>query len=95
MSSLLVTYDLNRPGQDYADLHKAIKSNPGWAKLSESSYAISTNLSPSQVYSSLKPYLDKNDTLYVIVLTRPYAGQGSQEVNEWLEKHLQYSLVPA
>lgn len=95
MSTLLVTYDLNRPGQDYFDLHKAIKAHSGWAKLSESSYAISTNSTPSQVYSRLSPYLDKNDTLYVIVLNRPYDGQGSKEVNQWLENNLSYAQVPA
>lgn len=87
MAVLLVTYDLNKPGQDYSDFHKTIKKN-SWAKLSESSYAIETIDAPQAVYSALKPYMDKNDNVYVINLRSPYFGQGPQDVNDWLSKHL-------
>ena len=60
MSVLLVTYDLNKPGQDYTDLLKVIKRH-SWAKLSESSYAVETDLTPHQLYSQLEPYLDSSD----------------------------------
>ena len=43
MAALLVTYDLNSPGQRHADLLEFLKKTFAWAKLSESSYAISTN----------------------------------------------------
>lgn len=89
MNTLLITYDLKKPGQDYADVVKTIKGLSGtWARLSESSYAVRTGYTPSQVYSALKPYLDINDQLYVITLTRPYAGQGPTDVNNWLEQNL-------
>ncbi len=89
MAVLLITYDLNRPGKDYPDLLKAIKEYT-WAKLSESSYAISTSKSASDVFNQLKPFVDKNDNIYVINLKRPYAGFGPKEVNDWLEQHLPY-----
>ncbi len=60
MAVLLVTYDLKKPGQDYSDFYKVIKSY-GWAKLSESSYAISTDKSPTTIYNELAPHIDKND----------------------------------
>jgi hypothetical protein len=41
MSVLLVTYDLNKPGQNYEELKKYIDKFD-WARLSESSYAIET-----------------------------------------------------
>lgn len=89
MPVLLVTYDLNKPGQDYSDLLKTIKGY-AYAKLSESSYAILTDKSPQTIYDQLKPTIDKNDNLYVINLKRPYSGQGPQEVNNWLEKRLPF-----
>lgn len=89
MAVLLVTYDLNRPGKDYPDLLKAIKEYP-WAKLSESSYAISTSQSASDVFNQLRLFIDKNDNIYVINLKRPYAGFGPKEVNDWLEQYLPY-----
>jgi hypothetical protein len=87
MAVLLVTYDLNRPGQDYPELLKAIKGY-AYAKLSESSYAILTDKTPQAVYSQLLPFIDKNDNLYVINLKQPYGGQGLKEVNDWLSKYL-------
>lgn len=87
MAVLLVTYDLKAPGQDYADFHKVIKSF-SWARLSESSYAIDTTLTPQNVYEQLRSHMDTNDNVYVIMLTRPHCGYGPKEVNEWLEKHL-------
>lgn len=89
MPALLVTYDLNRPGKDYPDLLKAIKEY-SWAKLSESSYAISTSNSTSDVFNQLRAFIDSNDNIYVINLKRPHAGFGPPAVNDWLENHLPY-----
>jgi hypothetical protein len=94
MSVKLVTYDLDKPGQDYTDLLKEIKKF-SWARLSESSYAIETDLTPNQLYTRFKPYVDGNDTIYVITLTAPYFGWGPKEVNEWLDRHLTNALIPA
>lgn len=87
MAVLLVTYDLKKPGQDYSDLLKAIKSF-SWARLSESSYAIQTDASAVNVYNVLRPFMDGNDTLYIINMTKPWMGFGPKEVNEWLEECL-------
>jgi CRISPR/Cas system-associated endoribonuclease Cas2 len=89
MAVLLVTYDLNSPGQKHAKLLEKIKQY-SWAKLSESSYAIETDASPQQVFDTLRPITDQNDNLYVINLKRPYAGFGPQDVNDWLESKLPY-----
>jgi hypothetical protein len=93
MRSFLITYDLNRPGQDYSGLLKEIKGYGCWAKLSESSYAISTASTPDQVYSHLSQYLDESDTIYVIALHQPYCGRGPKAVNDWLEKFLSPSVA--
>lgn len=87
MAVYIVTYDLNnetvRP-----DIVAEVKSGGDWAKLSESSYAISTNEEPEEVYARFTEYLDEDDALYVISLARPYAGQGPDDVNEWLRQHV-------
>lgn len=87
MSVLLITYDLNSPGQKHSTLLEKIKEY-SWAKLSESSYAIKTTLEPSEVYASLKSYIDQNDNLYIINMRKPYTGFGPKDVNEWLDKNL-------
>lgn len=83
MAVLLVTYDLDKPGQDYTDVLNTIKSYP-WARLSESCYAIETSESPRSIFTKLTKYLDSNDQLYVITLTRPWSGRGPNDVNQWL-----------
>ena len=89
MSTLIVTFDLNKEVKR-PNILKEIKKGGNWAKLSESSYAISTSESPLQVYKRLEPYLDGNDNCYVITLNAPYYGQGPQDVNQWLENNLEY-----
>jgi hypothetical protein len=59
-----------------------------WAWLSESSYAIVSNLPPQSVTDQARKYLDPNDNIYVITLKRPYWGWGPEDVNKWLERNL-------
>lgn len=87
MAALLVTYDLNRSGQNYTAVLDFIKQH-AWAQLSESSYAIATNASASQVRDHVRAVVDQNDNVYVIPLGRMWAGFGPQEVNDWLNQHL-------
>lgn len=87
MAVLLVTYDLNSPGQKRERLLETIKQYP-WAMLSESSYAIKTTNSPRSIYDSFAALLDSNDNLYVLTLTAPYWGRGPKDVNDWLASNL-------
>ena len=87
MALLLVTYDLQKPVQDYSNFHKIIKIYPN-VRLSESSYAIHTTESPSDVYNMLTPHMDQNDQLYIITLTKPYYGVGPKFINDWLSELL-------
>lgn len=88
MRTYLVTYDLNNPGQKHQSVLDTIKNNYSWARLSESSYTIYTSETPQDIYKRFAPFLDGNDNLYVIHLNRNYYGQGPQDVNDWLNKHL-------
>ncbi|QUY51909.1 hypothetical protein [Psychrobacter pacificensis] len=90
MAALLVTYDLNSPGQKHAKVLEKIKSFGGWARLSESSYAITTSLTPSQVYSQFENLIDANDTIWIITLKKPYSGFGSKNIIDWLDNSLTY-----
>lgn len=87
IATYIVTYDLNKETVR-PKIVDAIKQYGTWAKLSESSYAIAVNKTPVDVYNDLLPLLDGNDQIYVITLRRPYYGQGSEDVNKWLEDNL-------
>lgn len=90
MTVFLITYDLNKE-TTRPNIVKHIKDGfEGWAKLSESSYAIKTNLSEVAVWQYMATMLDGNDNMYIIQLKRPYIGRGPKEVNDWLETNLQW-----
>lgn len=88
MATLIVTYDLNQESNRPPLLSDLKKQYPIWARLSESSYAISTSKTPKQVFGDLNKHLDENDNLYVITLSRPYWGRGPKDVNDWLSNNL-------
>lgn len=88
MATYLVTYDLNNEVKRPPIVEKI--RTFAYAKLSESSYAISTNFTVQEVFAAFKPLLDVDDNLYVVSLKRPYTGFGPKEVNDWLEKNLPY-----
>lgn len=86
MAVYIVTYDLNKETVRPKITDEVRKT--GWAKLSESSYAITTSETPQQVYDRFSKHLDGNDNFYVIMLNRPYYGRGPKDVNDWLENNL-------
>lgn len=88
MATYLVTYDLDKPGQDYSDVLKTIKDFGGWARVSESSYVVSCGLTVQQIYDKLKRFVDNTDQLYVIHISKPWTGFGPNDVNDWLGKNL-------
>lgn len=88
MAVRLITYDLNKPGQNHSKVLAKIKKYGSWAKLSESSYAIETNESPESTYAAFCPLLDQNDSFPVMTLKGPWTGQAKKEVIDWLQKRL-------
>jgi hypothetical protein len=90
MTVLLVTYDLKKPGQNYDEFYKVIKTHP-WAKLSESSYAIVTDEAPKVIYAKLYSHIDGGDQLFIMTLANSWWGRASDqtpEVMTWLKKYL-------
>lgn len=87
MAILLITYDLNKQGQDYAEFY-ALRNKYPYARLSESSYAIQTEETPRQIFDKFSAAIDQNDYLFVVTLRRPYWGFGPEKVIDWLEARL-------
>jgi hypothetical protein len=85
MAVLIVIYDLSPTGASYYPLVSAIKKYP-WARLTTSSYAISTSLTPETVFAQLRPLVDSASNLYVITARKPFAGYGPEAVNDWLQQ---------
>lgn len=78
----LITYDLNKNGQDYENVINAIKdaSTGAWCTFWKSSYLIKSNLSSADdVFKKIQPYLDSNDKLLVIEVKNNKQGWLSQK----------------
>lgn len=78
----MITYDLNKSGQDYENVIKAIKnaSNGFWCSYWKSSYLIQSNLtSANDIFNYIKPYIDNNDRVLVIEVTNNIQGWLSEE----------------
>jgi hypothetical protein len=89
MSALLITHDLNSPGQKYTDLHEAIKSLGQWWHYLDSTWIVSTTLTPAQAFAKLKPTMDANDSLLVIDVTaKTRSGWLPKKAWEWMTKHI-------
>lgn len=93
MSVFVVSYDLQDPGQDYSDLHDAIKAYPGYSHVLDSTWLVSTSSkNASDIRDDLKPHIDYNDRLLVTKMPNSgaprWATSFTDSHTEWLKKHL-------
>lgn len=90
MATLLVGYDLNAPGQKYAELIEQIKSLGGWWHHLDSTWLVVTSKTPSQVRDQLTSYLDTGDELLVLDVSGDnWSTHGiAKSGNDWLHANL-------
>jgi len=88
--TVLIGYDLNRPGQDYSDLSAKIKSFGAWWHCLDSTWIVKTELAPVQVRDALLPLLDANDEVFVVDITGQAAAWVGFKDNcqTWLKDNL-------
>jgi hypothetical protein len=90
MRTLLVGYDLNRPGQNYAGLVAALKASPLWWHYLDSTWLLRTNETPVELRNRLASLIDSGDELLIIDVTgRAAAWSGfDQNAGEWIRNNL-------
>ena len=90
MFTYLVSYDLIRPEKNYQILHDHLKSYPNWAKPLESVWLIKTPLNYTQLRDTIQQYLDSNDKLLLIDVTKDAAAWKSlsPEISNWIKNNL-------
>lgn len=88
-----VSYDLNKPGQEYDELHEAIKSLGSWTHILESTWLIDTDEdSAGDVRDNLKLHVDSGDKLFVTKVGGSGWSWGtnfSDSSTAWLKDHLE------
>jgi len=90
MACLLITYDLNTPGQDYKDLHEVIKNlGTSWWHHLDSTWLVTTTLTPSQAWDKLAAVADKNDTFLIVNITGDtYSGWLPEDAWTWIRNSI-------
>lgn len=88
--SYLISYDLNKSGQNYSLLIEKIKeiANGYWHHL-DSTWIIKHSGSATDIRDALAPFIDSNDELLVVKLTREAAWKGfNTRGSEWIKTNL-------
>ena len=81
MSAYLITYDLNKVGQNYEKVYEEIKKLGSWAHWLDSTWFVKSSLTADEIVGKLKKHFDSNDTLFVVEMTSNY--QGLLNENQW------------
>jgi hypothetical protein len=88
MRAYVVTYDLNKPGQNYVRLFDELKKSPAWWHRLDSTWIISTSETAEQVWNRLKDKIDQSDNLLVIKVCADYAGWLPKDAWDWIRQHV-------
>ena len=90
MSTLLVGYDLHRPGQDYPELTKFLKSQDTWWHALDSTWIVVTPHGASGLRNEIKRFVDANDDVLVVdIKGDSWASFGlSDAANKWLKENV-------
>lgn len=89
MKSYLVTYDLIKR-KDYPELIKALESYKTTWHCLGSVWILKTDKTAAQIFDHLRPHIDQDDKLIVILLQREakWTASFSKECQDWLQKNL-------
>ncbi len=90
MGALLITYDLNKPGQNYEALYDKIKGlGSSWWHYLDSTWIVDTHLSPADTREQLRAVLDASDSLLILNITNDASdGWLEQDAWNWIKEHV-------
>ncbi|AWX56922.1 hypothetical protein AB432_018535 [Brevibacillus brevis] len=92
MAVYLITYDLNKSGQNYDKLYEQIKSCGAWWHYLDSTWLVDSTLNATQIRDRMKNAMDDNDFCLVIKLTNEnYQGWLPKKAWNWIHEHLGHS----
>lgn len=88
--AFLITYDLKTPAPDYDEIIRIIKEDcaGAWCKYWESSFLITSALTPKQILDKLTPFLRSEDSLLVIEVVNNKNGWLTQRQWDWINKNI-------
>lgn len=88
MAVYAISYDLNRPGQNYEALYEEIKSFGGYWHHLDSTWLVSTQLNANQMSERMLKHTDDNDHFLIIRVVDEYQGWLPKIAWDWLHTHI-------
>ncbi|MEH6798951.1 MAG: hypothetical protein V7681_06585 [Halopseudomonas sabulinigri] len=88
MAAYVVSYDLNKSGQDYKGLYKELENSPNWWHRLDSTWLIITNETADQLFNRIGQHIDKNDWCLVMPVSKPYSGWLTDDDWQWLRSNI-------
>ncbi|SET69658.1 hypothetical protein SAMN05216412_11321 [Nitrosospira multiformis] len=91
MATYMVGYDLNKKGQSYTDLIKALEGFDVWWHCLDSTWLVNSNSKAIDIVNYLAQFIDSNDELLVIEIP---VGAGAAWIgfdkpcSDWLKNNL-------
>jgi len=82
-----ISYDLNRPGQNYDELFVAIKAIGPCIKPLKSLWVVSCTLSANEVWERLKSHIDKSDQMLISEVNSNRQGWLEKDDWDWINSH--------
>ena len=86
--SKIITYDLCKSGKNYEDLYKYIQSYTVCARITESTWFVSTDKTCTTIRDEIRNIIDSDDRLFVAELTGTAAWRNVLSGSDYLKKYL-------
>lgn len=84
----IVIYDVNEETGDYEQLYAKLESYDGWAKITESAWAIVSDKKSTEIREDLVPFIGKGGRLFIIKSGKASAWRNVIGKNEWFKENL-------
>jgi len=89
MALFNVSYDLNRPGQNYDGLIKALEAyGMNGRRILKSTWLIHTTETAEALFDRMRPFLDASDRVLIARMIRPYQGWLTEEDWAWIRARI-------
>lgn len=85
-NNLHISYDLNRPGQNYDKVIEKIKTLGSWARIHQSFWYVKSTLTARQAADAVWSVMDSTDTVYVVDATNNVAAW--QNLSDEVANHI-------
>ncbi|MGJ5814472.1 hypothetical protein [Paludibaculum fermentans] len=89
MPAYILSYDLNKPGQHYAELIAELERSTDWWHYLKSTWiVIRSEGTTAALGETLARLIDENDRLLILAAKGPAAGWLTEDAWQWINQHV-------